>query len=98
MIKHVVLFSYNDDVSDDSKNHIASRFLNLKNRMELVKHIECGLNNSPENLTHGYYHIFVLHFDNQKDRDSYLVHSEHKEFSKFAKSSLKNVLVFDYKV
>lgn len=95
-LRHIVLCAFRAEMPAAKLAMIAREFSLLKDKIEEVRHFECGLNNSPENLNDGYTHCFTLHFTNEKDRDAYLVHPAHLEFVDMLKPALAKVLVVDY--
>ena len=60
--------------------------------------MEHGVNNSPENLNHGFTHSFLLTFENAAARDVYLPHPSHAAFGELLKelNAVADVFVFDY--
>jgi hypothetical protein len=62
----------------------------------LIKDFEWGKNTSPENLNQGLTHCFLVTFSSDKDRDTYLVHPDHKAFVEVLKPHLDKVTVLDY--
>jgi len=58
--------------------------------------MEGGLNNSPEGLSEGYTHGYILTFPSQTERDIYLPHEKHRAFGALIRESIDKVLVFDY--
>ena len=95
-LRHIVLCAFRDEIPAEQLALIAREFSLLKNKIEQVRHFEFGLNNSPENLNDGYTHCFTLRFENEKERDAYLVHPAHLDFVDMLKPALAKVLVVDY--
>jgi hypothetical protein len=54
------------------------------------------MNNSPEKHNKGTTHGFILTFNNEKDRDAYLVHPDHKKFGELVGPLLADVFVIDF--
>jgi hypothetical protein len=96
VLRHIVLFSYNDGVTIEQKQEIRERFAGLQAATHLVAQFESGQNNSPENLHHGFEDCFLVTFLTEKDRDAYLPHPGHQEFVSFLGPYVKEALVFDY--
>lgn len=96
-LRHVVLFKFKEGVSQDSLKAMELAFKALATQIKEVKHLEFGLNNSPENLNQGYTHCFFVTFANEQDRAIYLPHPAHKAFvDNHLKSTLDKVCVVDY--
>jgi hypothetical protein len=47
-------------------------------------------------LDHGHTHCFILTFNSEADRDSYLPHPDHKAFGELLGPCLEQVTVVDY--
>ena len=96
MLRHVVLFGFNDDLTANQVKEIETAFANLPQQIDVIKDYEWGTNCSPEGLQKGHTHCFFLSFESEKDRDAYLVHPAHQEFGKLLGGKLKTVTVVDY--
>ena len=96
ILRHVVLFKFKDDASAANVKSVEDAFLALPGKISLIKSVEWGTNNSPENLNEGLTHCFFVSFSSEKDRDDYLVHPDHKAFVEVLKPFLDKVVVIDY--
>lgn len=96
LLRHIVLFSYKDDVAPSQKSEVARRFGELQARTGLIHEFEHGNNNSPEGLNHGFEDGFLVTFLSEADRAAYLPHPAHQEFVAFLSGCVKEALVFDY--
>jgi hypothetical protein len=96
MLRHVVLFGFNDDLTAEQVKEVETAFAALPKQIDVVKGYEWGIDCSPEGMQHGHTHCFFLSFDSEKDRDAYLTHPAHKEFGKLVGGKLKAVTVVDY--
>ncbi len=96
LLRHVVLFKFNDNSKPEDIKSVEDAFRALSGKISLIKDFEWGINNSPEKLNQGLTHCFFVSFKNEKDRDDYLVHSEHKVFVDILKPHLDKVTVIDY--
>jgi Stress responsive A/B Barrel Domain len=96
-LRHVVLFKFKDGVSADTLKAMELAFKGLATEIKEVKHLECGLNNSPENLNQGFTHCFLVTFASENDRAAYLPHPAHKAFvANHLSTTLDKVCVVDY--
>lgn len=95
-LRHIVLLKFKENTTQVEINKVEQAFAELPSQIEQIKEFEWGLNNSPENLNKGYTHGFLLTFDNEKDRDLYLPHPDHKAFGQVLEPFLDDVLVVDY--
>ena len=96
LLRHVVLFKFKDNSKPGDVKSVEDAFRALSGKITLIKDFEWGTNNSPENLNQGLTHCFFVSFKNEKDRDDYLVHPEHKLFVEILKPHLDKVTVIDY--
>ena len=95
-LRHVVLFSFKKEATENEIKTIITAFGELKNKIGAIKGYEWGTDVSTENLANGFTHCFVVTFHSAKDRDSYLPHPAHKEFVKLLGPHLEKVLVVDF--
>ena len=96
MLRHVVLFGFNDDVTVEQVREIETAFANLPNLIDVIRDFEWGTDVSPEGLQKGHTHCFFMSFETEKDRDAYLVHPDHQAFGRLLGGKLKTVTVVDY--
>jgi hypothetical protein len=95
-VSHVVCFKFKGGVSRQEIEQVAIDFRRMAKRTSLVRSIKYGRNNSPEKLNNGLTHCFVLTFKSTRERDQYLVHREHQEFSRSIEPLLADVFVIDF--
>ena len=96
VLRHVVLFKFKDASTPEDVKKVEAAFADLAGKLSLIKGYEWGTNNSPEKLNQGLTHCFLLTFSNEKDRDAYLIHPDHKAFGKILGPHLDKVTVVDY--
>jgi hypothetical protein len=95
-LRHVVLFKFKDGTSEADIQKVVDAFTALPSKIDVIKSIEWGTNNSPEGLDQGFTHCFFLTFASEEDRDIYLPHPDHKAFGAVLGPHLDKVLVVDY--
>jgi hypothetical protein len=95
-LRHVVLFKFKDEASEADVQKVVDAFMELPEKIDEIKAIEWGTNNSPEGLDQGFTHCFFLTFASEEDRDAYLPHPDHKAFGAILGPYLDKVLVVDY--
>ena len=95
-LRHVVLFKFKETSSAEDVAKVEKAFAGLSKSISLIKSFEWGTNNSPENLNQGLTHCFLATFESEKDRDAYLIHPKHVEFTKIAGPHIDKVTVLDY--
>lgn len=96
ILRHVVMFGWDKGVDSNYVNKVVNSFKALQGKIDLIKALEYGTNNSPENLNKGLTHCFLLSFTSEADRDAYLIHPAHKAFVAGLTPSPTAVTVFDY--
>ncbi|EMB13945.1 Dabb family protein [Rhodopirellula europaea] len=95
-LRHVVMFGFKEASSDADVQKVVDAFRNLPNEIPEIADFEFGTNNSPEGLNDGLTHCFLVTFNNEKDRETYLPHPAHKAFVEVLKPHLEKVVVIDY--
>jgi hypothetical protein len=95
-LRHVVMFKFKETSSAADIAKVETAFAGLSKTIPLIKSFEWGMNNSPENLNQGLTHCFLASFASEKDRDAYLIHPKHVEFTKLAGPHIDKVTVVDY--
>ena len=95
-LRHVVLFKFKDSSSASDIAGVENAFRALPSKIKTIKKFEWGTNNSPENLTQGFTHCFLVTFKKEADRDAYLPNPDHKAFVEILLPHLDKVLVLDY--
>ena len=97
-LQHVVIFKFKESSSQKSIDSVVQSFTGLKDKIPVIKQLEWGLNDSPENWHQGFTHCFILTFDNKHDRDViYQKHPSHMAFQKILGPHMDKVFVVDYK-
>jgi Stress responsive A/B Barrel Domain len=95
-IRHVVMFKFKKDASPGKVQKAEEDFAALKKKIDIIDSLEWGTNVSPEKHDKGFTHVWILTFKNEKDRDAYLVHPDHKAFAASLKDVLEDVIVLDF--
>ncbi|RYF52757.1 MAG: Dabb family protein [Cytophagaceae bacterium] len=96
MVQHIVLFKFKPEATPEKVAEIVAAFEALPSKIKEIKGFQWGTNNSPEKLDKGLTHAFILTFDNEKDRDTYLPHPAHKAFGGIVGPWLADVTVVDF--
>lgn len=95
-IRHVVLLKFKPEASGEDIAEVEAAFAGLKDKIDAIADLEWGTNNSPETHDKGFTHCFLLTFDSDEDRATYLPHPAHKEFGHVLRPHMADVLVVDY--
>ena len=96
LLRHIVLFKFKEDTTKEDLTAIENAFAELPAKIPEIVDFEWGTNNSPEGLDKGFTHSFFVSFKDEKGREVYLPHPDHKAFVELAGPSIENVLVIDY--
>ena len=97
LLRHVVIFKFNDDSSEEDVSRLNAAFNALPDAIPVIKDFEWGLNDSPENFHQDFTHCYMLTFDSEEDRDSvYTPHPSHQAFVASLGDYLEKVFVVDY--
>jgi len=97
LLRHVVIFKFNDASSEEDVNRLNNSFNALAETIPVIKDFEWGLNDSPEDFHQGFTHCYLLTFDSEEDRDSvYTPHPDHQAFVASLQPHLEKVFVVDY--
>jgi len=100
MIKHIVLLSFNDGVTQDQIDVLENELKKLMLIIPEILSFSFGKNCSFEELNQGYSHGFIMEFSSHLERDAYLEHPKHVELAENLIIPIvkKNggALVFDY--
>ena len=96
LLRHIVLFRFTPMTSEKDVKNVENYFSRMKSDISEIFSLESGINNSPEGLSKGFTHCFLLGFKTESDRDIYLCHPVHEKFKKWVADYIDEVLVFDY--
>lgn len=95
-LRHVVLLSFKSSASASDIQVVEVAFARLETRINSIAALEWGTNVSPEQHHQGFTHCFLLTFESETNRDTYLIHPEHLEFGNLLRPQLENICVVDY--
>lgn len=96
VLRHVVSFKFKEDASDCQIQEVEKAFAALKDKIPGILSLDWGKNNSPEGLNKGFTHCFIVTFKDEKAREVYLPHPDHKAFVSILKPILADVYVIDF--
>lgn len=97
LLRHVVIFKFKDESSEDDVNRLNEAFNALPDAIPVIKDFEWGINDSPENFHQDFTHCYLVTFASEEDRDSvYTPHPQHQAFVQSLQPHLEKVFVVDY--
>jgi len=95
-LQHVVCFKFKSSAAPADLKKVEEAFVAMKKKISLITALEWGTNVSKEQRDKGFTHCFIVTFKNEKDRDAYIVHPEHKAFIGVAGPVIDDVFVIDF--
>jgi len=95
-VQHIALFRFKSGTAPATIDRALDDLRRLAQVIPGITGFTCGTNNSPEGLSEGLTHGFVMTFTNAATRDAYLPHAEHQKFIAFALPYIEKVVVFDF--
>jgi hypothetical protein len=96
MIRHIILIKFNTTASKNEIDKLKQSFESMPTRIEGVRSVEWGLNDSTEGKNKNYTHGVLMNFVDARVRNNYLSHPEHDELKKILIPILDDLIVFDY--
>lgn len=96
LLRHVVMFQFKETSSQADIQTVVDAFAALPDQIPEIAAFEYGTDNSPENLSDGLTHCFLVSFASEADRATYLPHPAHQAFVEVLKPHLEKVVVIDY--
>src|SRR5690349_22419394 len=97
-VKHMGLLKFKDGTSEDEINRIFDELMDISENIPGIEDYVSGPNSSPEGLSDGFTHAFVMTFSDAAARDAYLPHPDHEKFKAAAIPHIEKVLVVDFEV
>src|SRR5689334_13415469 len=73
-LRHVVLFKFKAETTKAQIDEIVAGFQALPRKIDGITAFEWGMDVSPEGLSEGFTHCFVVSFKDAQARDAYLPH------------------------
>src|SRR5262245_58453381 len=78
VLRHCVFFKYKDGTSEADAKKVREAFDGLPGKIDSIKGYERGLNTSKAGFSEGLTDCFLVSFANEKGRETYLPHPDHK--------------------
>jgi hypothetical protein len=95
-LQHFVAFKFKATATPEQIQQVVDALRALEKKIPQIDKFRWGKNVSPEKLDKGFTHCFKITFKDEKDRDTYLNHPDHKAFGAVLKPVMEDVIVLDY--
>jgi hypothetical protein len=100
MVKHVALIRFRPDISQGTIDELFRALAGLRRTIPGLLDFSGGPYSSPEGLSKGFTHGFVMTFADEASRDAYLPHPDHERVKQqilpLLDGGLEGVVVFDW--
>lgn len=97
VLRHAVFFSFKPESSEADVQSVVDAFRVLPAKIDTITEFQSGVNNSPEGLDDGFTHCFLLTFNDEAGRETYIPHPSHSgEFADVLRPHMDKVFVIDY--
>jgi hypothetical protein len=97
-VKHVALLKFKEGTPQEQIEEVFNQLMDLSENVPGIEDYVAGPNNSPEGLTEGFTHGFVMTFHDAAARDAYLTNTDHERFKTNALPLIDKLIVFDFEV
>lgn len=97
-VKHVGLLKFKEGTSQEQIDQLFADLMDLTETIDGIEDYVSGPNNSPEGLSDGLTHGFVITFRDAAARDAYLPHPEHERFTSSALPLIDKAVIVDFEV
>jgi hypothetical protein len=97
-VKHVALLKFKEGTSPEQIDEVFNQLLDVSENVPGIDDYVAGPNNSPEGLSEGFTHGFVMTFHDAAARDAYLTNPDHQRFTSAALPVIDKIVVFDFEV
>jgi hypothetical protein len=97
-VKHIALFKFKEGTAQEYIDQVWDQLLELSESIDGIEDYVGGPNNSPEGLSEGFTHGFVMTFRDTAARDDYVAHPDHERFKTGVLPSIESIAIFDFEV
>ncbi len=95
-VRHVVCLKFKQGTRSSAVKSVEREFAALRDKIPGILSIEWGTNDSPEGLNKEFTHCFIVSFENDAARRTYLPHPQHQAFVSILRPILEDVFVIDF--
>ena len=103
MVRHIVLFEFRRDATQDEIHSLKKVLAALKIKNPGIVNFNSGHNMSPEGLNKAFTYGFTMDFQSTQTRDDYLPHPDHQyvvdtHIMPLLANGQESILVFDFEI
>ena len=95
-VKHIALLKFKDGTSNEQIEKVFDEILDLTETIPGIEDHVAGMNCSPEGLSQGFTHGFVMTFSDAASRDAFLTHPDRQREKAAHMALVDSVVVFDF--
>ncbi|HUE69317.1 MAG TPA: Dabb family protein [Pirellulaceae bacterium] len=96
VLRHIVMYQFKPATTKEQVQEVIDAFAGLPKKIDAIVGFEHGANVSHEGKSEGFTHVFVVTFQDEAGRETYLKHPAHDEYVKVVRDKREKVVVFDY--
>ena len=97
-VKHIALVKFKEGTSNEQIDDLFDSLLDVTETIDGVEDYVSGPNTSPEDLSKGFTHGFVITFQDAATRDAYLSHADHEQFKAKFVPMIEDIVVVDFEI
>jgi hypothetical protein len=97
-VKHIALFKFKEATPQEDIDRLFDQLLDVTETVPGIEDYVSGQNSSPEGLSQGYTHAFIMTFHDAEARDTYLTHPDHERIKSMILPVAESALVVDFEV
>ena len=97
-VKHIALVKFKATTTPEQIEQVFTDLLDVSEAVPGIEDYVAGPNTSPEGLTQGNTHAFIMTFTDAAARDAYLTNADHEAFRSKALPLVESVTVVDFEV
>ena len=96
VLRHIVMYEFKPTTTKEQVQEVIDAFAGLPWKIDTIVGFEHGTNVSHEGKSEGFAYVFVVTFQDEAGRETYLKHPAHDEYMKVVRDKRQKVVVFDY--
>ena len=99
MYEHMVIFKFNDELSQEQEQSYLNQLLAFKGKIPGIVELTAGVNVTDETDNHKGYSLGLrVTFKSKQDLEQYGPHPIHQEFVRSLSNNIEDVIVVDFPI